>query len=191
MNTILFEAIASVATVIAVLLISLGKTTGWIFSMIGSIFYSVLFFHNHLHGAAVLQIIYTIQAIFGLRAWIASDNTHGEFSCKKMPGIDFAQWIFLMTFIWIGNFLMDKYLFNINIDTIAYIDWSLMLCSLAALLLTSKRIIQSWYIWISVNIGYIALLSMTDMWMSVVLNFILIIISINGFLQWRKSLVTA
>lgn len=191
MSQTLFETIAALATVIAVLQISRGKTSGWIFSMVGSIFYSVLFFHNHLFGAATLQIIYTVQAIFGLKSWLTSKDKVGAFECVKMSGIDFAQWIFILLTIGIGNYFMDKYLFNINIDTIAYIDWSLMIFSLVALMLTSKRIIQSWYIWISVNVGYIILLSITGMWMSVALNFILIIISINGFIQWQKQLQRA
>ena len=192
MSTTFFEAIAAFATLIAVYQISRGKISGWLYSIVGSMFYGVLYFHKHMPATGVLQIIYTVQAIFGLKAWIdAKQKTTVEFSCRKMNYDKLMEWIIIFVFIFGGNYLVDQFFTTTNLENVDYADYSLAISSIGALTLTTYRYIQSWYIWICINVGYIILCSHLHMWPSVILNIILIFISINGLLQWRKSLVMA
>jgi nicotinamide mononucleotide transporter len=186
-----FESFAAIFTLIAVLLMANGQLTGWIFSIVGSVFYGVLYFHQGMNGTGMLQIIYTVQAIFGLSAWIKAkkESRLKDFSCRKMNPDNLQSWIIIFVFIFGGNYIVDRFFLTLNYSTAKFLDYGLAIASLGALILTTYRYIQCWYIWICINIGYIILCSHLNMWPSVFLNIILIFISLSGLKQWRKKIV--
>lgn len=70
---------------------------------------------------------------------------------------------------------------------IVWVDSALTALSITATYYMSKRIIESWYIWIFVNIAYIILFITLSLYLSALLYLILLILSFRGLKEWQTK----
>jgi nicotinamide mononucleotide transporter len=59
--------------------------------------------------------------------------------------------------------------------------------SVAAQILMMKRRIESWHLWVVVDVVYTALYATKGAWLTVILYAIFAVIAIGGLREWRRS----
>lgn len=177
----IIEWLAVLATIISVIMLAIKNKLGWIFSIAGCILYSIVFFQQKLYANTLLQLVFIGQSIYGILLW--NKKTNSEF--KKMDIIPFFATIALT----VGVSMIISVLLSIVTDVEnSMIDMFLSVSSIVALVLMAKKFIQSWFVWMAIDVGYIYLFIETGLWLSACLYFLLLLICIFGYIKWRKNI---
>lgn len=182
----ILEWVAALCIIISVIMLSKGMSHGWTFSVIGCTLYGILFLEQKLYANLVVQIIFIIQGLHGLYVWNKQQETEKNFLCKPMNNHVF---LLISVICLVGSFLTGLLMYLFTDNSSAFIDSILSGFSLLAAVLMTKKYIQSWFIWMTIDVGYIFLFASVEMWISSILYLMLFSICINGFLNWRKQLI--
>lgn len=174
------EFVAALITLSSVIMLANGKMSGWILGIIGSLLYGFLFFQQKLYANMFLQLIFITQGVYGIYEWDKEKET--DFSSKKLDFILFLNLLFAVSGICIV-LLLSLSLYGEN----TVLDLTLSMFSILAMLMMAKKYVQSWFVWIGVDIGYLYLFFSTNMFISAILYFILLIMCINGYIKWSKN----
>lgn len=179
------EWIAVLATILSVIMITLGKTSGWIFGIIGNLLYGLIFVEQKLYANFIIQIVFILQGFYGVFEWKRKTIDTKPFLSKKIDSTS----LFIITFLTLGlsiSISLVMFIFTDNKNPI--LDTTLSICSIVAVTLMIKKIIQSWFMWMFIDIGYIYLFISIGLWVSAVLYCLLFILCINGYIQWNKKI---
>ena len=179
----MIELLASIFTLICVYLTNKRSILNWPIGILGIIFYSIVFFQAKLYADFILQIIFVIQSIFGWINW----NKNKVNNVIKINKLTFNEIIYIFIFYVFLSGLTTYLLFNFTNASLPYWDSQLMTLSLIANYLLIKRKLENWIIWILVDINYIFMFIYKNLYFSSVLYFILLIIAISGFINWKKN----
>lgn len=123
-----------------------------------------------------LQSVFAFQSISGWFKW--NDN-------KIKTSYLSNRWLFLLIFpIWIILYLGSKY-FNGSDLVLDSLTSSL---GILAVYLTSNKKVESWIIWSICDLFLVFLFIKNDLYLSSILYFVFLIISILGFFKWRRDI---
>jgi nicotinamide mononucleotide transporter len=93
----------------------------------------------------------------------------------------------LMIGMWV--YLMVAFLLYFYTDaSLPWVDSLVAVFSLIANWLLARRKIENWVIWIVLDVIYIALFASKGLYLSSGLYFILLVLAIKGFRDWKKCL---
>ena len=182
MNTT--EFVAALATLSSVIMFTRGSSSGWVLGIIGSLLYCFVFVEQKLYANLILQFIFIAQGLYGIHKWDKDLKEEKNFSSQKLDLITFLA----LTFSTLGFSIIVGFplslLFNLKTSIL---DVVLSIFSILAMIMMAKKYVQSWFIWMAIDIGYIYLFIKTDMPISAVLYFFLLLFCISGYIKWNKS----
>jgi nicotinamide mononucleotide transporter len=181
------EIIAVVFSLICVILTIRRNIWCWVTGMVGVVFYAYVFYDTKLYADMVLQAVYFAQSIYGMEMWVRNGGMDKKVKVVRLEMMD----MFMHGAILMGTWLLIAYLmFSYTDNSIPAIDAFLSVASLFANYYLAKRILESWFIWIVVDIGYIGVFLYKDLYLSSGLYFVFLIMAIYGLLEWKKELNT-
>lgn len=179
----MLEAIAAILTLGSVILLKYKKRSGWWIGIIAAILYGIVFWQSDIFFQSALQIIFVIQCIDGLYSW----NSLIDLKIKQKDFFEIFDPIAFFTTLCIIGFLTGLTLTNLEELSIGYIDVYTFGLALFANWLLIKGIIQSWYVWILLDVILIGLFYYLELWWSVGLYVILLSNAIHASLKWNKE----
>jgi nicotinamide mononucleotide transporter len=94
------------------------------------------------------------------------------------------------TFITHIVILLVTYFLLTNLTILGSLDTMITLISLLATYYLTKKYLESWMLWITVDVLSVLLLLGRELYISAILYFILLILATSGLLLWRKNLKT-
>lgn len=153
----------------------------WLFGFLASLFGLIIFYEKQLIGQIILHVFYTMMAVYGCYIWGKSNK---QLSVNKWPMINHVYVIgsgILLTFI-LGNFVLNKFTQNVN-----FLDISITLFCFVATFKEAHKILSAWLYWIVLNMASLVLYMQSNLKIYALLMFIYTILSIKGYLVWRKS----
>ena len=155
----------------------------WLVSIIA---YGVFFTHIKLYADATLQVFFLITSVIGWLAW-QKDKTgdaEAELPVTWTPLSERWAYLGLTVIASIGiGFVFDRY----TDAHVPYWDAGCAGISVAAQILMMKRRIESWHLWVIVDVIYTALYATKGAWLTVILYAIFAVIAVGGLREWRKS----
>ena len=122
------------------------------------------------------------MAVYGWYIWGSSKK---QLPINKWPIINHVYVIgsgILLTFI-LGNFVLNKFAENVN-----FLDISITLFCFVATFKEAHKILSAWLYWIVLNVASMILCLQSDLKIYALLMFVYTILSIKGYLVWRKNL---
>ena len=155
----------------------------WLVSIIA---YGVFFTQIKLYADATLQIFFLITSILGWLAWRKDQatDTAAELPVTWTPTRERWAYLGLTLIASIGiGFVFDRY----TDAHVPYWDAGCAGTSVAAQILMMKRRIESWHLWVIVDVIYTALYATKGAWLTVILYAIFAVIAVGGLREWRKS----
>jgi nicotinamide mononucleotide transporter len=60
--------------------------------------------------------------------------------------------------------------------------------SVIAQILLARKYVDTWWVWLGVNVGSVALFGYKDLWLTALLYLIFIGLSVQGLMRWRRQL---
>jgi nicotinamide mononucleotide transporter len=184
----MIEIISAIITLISVILLSNKKNIGWIIGIIGGILYAIIFFNTKLYANFGLQFIFIIQSIYGIYIWNKYKKNNKiikETKVSKLTKNEYIISFFSIIITWIITFsLLNNYTNSIY----QYTDSLILSISIIANWLLSIRKLESWLLWIIVNIISIILFYQTELYITLGLYIIFLINAIYGYFNWKKDI---
>jgi nicotinamide mononucleotide transporter len=90
----------------------------------------------------------------------------------------------------LSTLLLGTLLSKFTDASLPWLDSAATSLSFVAQWMIAKKKIENWLIWIVVNLMYIGIYAVKDLWLYCVLFFVYLLLAINGYLTWRKQLLS-
>jgi nicotinamide mononucleotide transporter len=184
----IFEIVAAAITLWSIWLATKEHIWYWPTGIVSLVLYTWTFYQAKLYGEALLQVICLVLMIYGWYAWLHGGKDRGELPVTRTPA---RAWPGLMitgvVFSVAAAVLMKRYTDNPS----PYIDAAILVFSLVAQLMTARKWLESWPMWVVINAVSIFLYIKRGLYPTAVLYVALLILAIQGYRDWKKSLASS
>lgn len=177
---LLVEIIGSLLTLASVLTAAREQRVTWLFAAGSAILYAYVYWTAGLRVSAEIQAIYLASSIYGLYSWGATDHPAVPIQTGSLP-------MRLLTVGWIATLTTLLYFLNDGGDYVLY-DALLVAAAITAQLLMTRKYISCWWYWIVVNVGYLPLFYLQELWPTLIVYVILLPYTLYGARTWYGKL---
>lgn len=175
----MIEYIGILFTLISVYLSRNSNRYCWVFGIVGVIMYFMIFFKIHDYLNMFLQVVFFIQCVYGWFHWSKTNISPSYLQYKAENLIIVPLFIFLFS------------LSRVIASRDPFLDSITTTLSIYATYLLSRKKIEGWVYWVVSDLFLVMLFFKNDMYPSMVTYFIFLLLSISGFLKWRKDIKEA
>jgi nicotinamide mononucleotide transporter len=181
------EIVAFVVTVVSIFLGTREHVSYYPTGIVSVLLYAWIYFGAHLYAEAALQFVWLALMIYGWHEWL-----HGGRNKSELPVTRTTRWG------WVVVAALGVILSAIIIaiqrrwtnNPAPWVDSSIAAWSIVAQWMTARKWIENWLLWIVINVAAVALYITRNLRITAVLYAILLLLGIEGYRKWRKSLVS-
>ena len=155
----------------------------WPCALISTLLFVYVFWDVSLVFQMALNAYYVVMAVIGFLYWKKS-NTDGFYAVRMPWSMHVLIVIGGSALLLISAFIANQWLAY----DLLYLDLGITLFSLIATYLTVKKYLQSWLYWTCINAASIYLMIASELYLTVMLMCLYIIIAVRGYLNWAKTL---
>ena len=157
----------------------------WPVGIVNVAIYFFVFFHARLYATAVLQAIYVALSVYGWRQWLRGGESGGRLAVSSTP----RQWAAglagagVVASLGLGLFL--KYRTD---AALPFPDAATTAFSLVAQWMTTRKWVESWLVWIAVDVVYLGVYASQGLYLSTGLYAVFLVMAALGYRRWRASM---
>jgi nicotinamide mononucleotide transporter len=177
------ELIAFVLSIATVLLNIRRNHWAWLFAIVSSAMYGIVFFGARLYGDAGLQAVFIAASCWGWYQWLRG----GDHKPLVVTRLDRAGWIASLAGWAIGFGLLAMFLGTYTNTDVPVEDGFLTAGSLLGTLLTARKKVENWHTWIVVDVLYVGLYVYKGLHLTAVLYGLFVVLAVLGLLTWRAA----
>jgi nicotinamide mononucleotide transporter len=156
----------------------------WLFAIISSAAYGVVFYHSKLYGDMGLQVVFIVVSVWGWHSWLRGGSAHQPLQVTRL---DRAGW-FASAFGWAAGFALLAVFLQRYTDTdVPHADAFLTAGSLLGQLLLSRKKVENWHAWIAVDVLYVGLYVYKGLMLTDVLYALFVAMAIVGLRAWSRA----
>jgi nicotinamide mononucleotide transporter len=181
------ETIGVFFGIISVILTIKEKIWCWFFGIINVLLFAYVFFQNKIYGQTVLQIFFLALNVYGWYEWLYGGKDNTRITITRVTKKEILYLIPLNLFI---VFLLNEAIQSVSgKEKFTILDSVITSLSFTAQFFLAKKILESWLVWIMVNILSISLFIQTGLYKIGFFYFILLILATSGYITWKRKLV--
>ena len=180
----LTEVLGFVTGAINVWLLARENIWNWPVGLANNALYVAVFLGSGLYGDAGLQLVYIVLGIYGWWNW-AHPGSRAE---PRIKPTSRAAWAWLVPVTVLAAIGLGLFLRRFTDSTVPSWDGLTTAMSLAAIYGQSRKYVESWWIWIAVDVIYIPLYAYKNLWLTAGLYLVFMILSVVGLRAWTKTL---
>ena len=185
------ELIATVFGLISVYFATKANIFTWSTGIVNELFLFILFFQVQLYADMALQVYFFVVTIYGWYNWKNKQGKNSITSINSKSKLWLSLIIFISTPI-VGYLFSKIHLFlPFYFKTEAsypYTDSFVMVLSIIATVLLAKKKIETWYLWIIVDLVCIFIFSQKGIIFLSLEYLIFLGMASYGLLNWKKQL---
>jgi nicotinamide mononucleotide transporter len=160
----------------------------WLFAIVSSATYAVVFFHSRLYGDMGLQFVFIGTSLWGWYQWLRGGRAHQGLSVSTLTSSG-RVWCVVA---WLAGFLLLSVFLRTYTDTdVPYIDAFLTAGSLVGQVLLARKKIENWHVWIVVDALYVGLYVYKHLTLTAILYALFILLAWMGLRTWQRALQTS
>jgi nicotinamide mononucleotide transporter len=179
------EVVAVVMTLIGIVLTIKQKIACWPVAIVGILAYMVVFIRARLYADTALQPIYVMQNVYGWWYWAhGGARGQGDAPIVILSERNRVAWLVGTAVV---SVVVGAALARWTNAAAPYADATLSTTSLVANWLLARKILENWWLWIAVNVGYVILFWRKHLLLSAGLYAVLLILAIAGLIEWQRS----
>jgi nicotinamide mononucleotide transporter len=157
----------------------------WPAGLASASLYILVFFHVRLYGQVALQGVYIVLMVYGWYEWLHGGEGGGRLRVSHMP----LRWQGVLAAVGVALTLAFGLLLEKETDAVLpFWDAGTVSFSLVAQLMTTRKWIESWLVWIGVNVVYVGLYVSQRLYPTSALFGAFLVLAVVGLIQWRRSL---
>jgi len=181
-STTPLELISFLLAVATVLLNIRQKHWAWLFSIVSSATYAVVFFEAKLYGDMGLQFVFIAASIWGWYQWLRGAGNEPLVVTRLRPAG--RRWAILG---WLLGFaLLSSFLDRFTDTDVPHADGFLTAGSLVGQLLLGRKKIENWLVWIVVDVLYVGLYVYKGLILTAVLYAVFVVLAWTGWRAWAN-----
>lgn len=180
-----FEIVAAIFGVISVFLSVRQNIWSWPTAIVNVGMYIVVFYRSKLYADTGLQVVYVVLNFYGWYQWLYGGKNRTELPVSR-TGARLAAYL-----VGIGGLstLVIGTVLSRNTDAaLPYIDALTTSTSLVAQWMMTRKLLENWIVWVSVDVVYIGMYIYKDLRVTALLYAVFLILSVMGYLEWKRSL---
>lgn len=181
-NTIL-ESFAVVTGLLFIILVIQEKLACWFFGILSSLAFCWLMYNTRLYSESLLYVFYVGIGVYGWMKWSSKKDTP-----LVIQRIAWKTLVMLLAAGIVLSMLVGYYFSTYTDAARPFADASTTVFSLIASFMEAHKWLSAWIFWIVINGFSIWLYYDRSLNMSSFLMLIYFLMSIFGFLIWRKKL---
>jgi nicotinamide mononucleotide transporter len=184
LTTTPLELLSFVLSVITVALNIRQNHWAWLFAIISSAAYGVVFYGARLYGDMGLQCVFIVVSVWGWNQWLHGGAGKQALAVTQLDGrgwaVAIAAWLF-------GFALLATFLAKFTNTDVPHIDGFLTAGSLVGQVLLSRKKVQNWHVWIAVDVLYVGLYLFKGLTLTAILYALFCVMAAVGLVAWRKA----
>lgn len=181
------EILGFLTGVAAVLLAAARRIANWPVGILNSALFGFLFLDARLYGDAALQIVYIGLGVFGWWAWLHAGPQRTELRVTH-AGARLLAWtaagVVALTILFVPILEAIR-------GSAPFFDALTTAMSLGAQTLLCLKKIESWYLWIAVDLIYVPLYLSRDLYLTAAVYCVFLAICLRAVMAWRDPAVQA
>ena len=170
---------------------------GWPLAALSSLLYFALFWRSKLYGDAVLQIFFVLVAVWGWWQWLRGrpNDTHPitgpvlshrpALLVRQLGRAHKAYAFALALALWP---ITGWFLKNFTDTDVPWWDAFPTATSIIGQFLLGRKFIETWPVWVVVNIASVGLFAYKGLWLTVLLYSLFVALSFLGWRVWQAQL---
>lgn len=155
----------------------------YVFGLATVAVYAVIFLDARLYSDALLQVFFFVVQLYGWWNWSRVRAQTGEVTIGFLTNGARLRWAIgclIAAALW--GFGMHRF----TNASLPWADATLAVMSIAAQTLQSRRLVESWWLWIAVDIGSLGLYAAKGLWLTMLLYAIFLGLAIWGWRDWQR-----
>jgi len=158
----------------------------WPIGLANNALYVAVFLSAGLYGDAGLQLVYIALGVYGWWIW-SHPGARNELQVTRTPR---KTWIWLTPVTLAAAIGLAFFLRRFTDSTVPVWDGFTTALSLAAIYGQTKKYLESWWIWITVDIIYVPLYLYKHLRLTSGLYFVFLLLCVMGLRKWSRALRT-
>jgi nicotinamide mononucleotide transporter len=184
-STTPLELISFVLSVMTVLLNIRQNHWAWLFSIVSSAAYGIVFFNSRLYGDAGLQAVFIASSVWGWYQWLRG-AAGGQMVVTRLSGAGWA----LSALAWLGGFvLLAAFLKSYTNTDVPHMDGFLTAGSLLGTYLLARKKVENWHAWLAVDVLYVGLYVYKGLNLTAILYAVFVVMAALGLRAWSNVAV--
>ena len=180
------ELLGSLTGILCVWLLVRQNIWNWPIGLANNALYVAVFLSAGLYGDAGLQLVYIALGVYGWWIW-SHPGARNELQVTRTPR---KTWIWLTPVTLAAAIGLAFFLRRFTDSTVPVWDGFTTALSLAAIYGQTKKYLESWWIWIAVDIIYVPLYLYKHLRLTSGLYFVFLLLCVMGLRKWSRALRT-
>lgn len=182
------EIVAVVFGIVSVYLNARQNPLGWATGLINVGLYTLIFLQGKLYALMGLQVFFAIISIYGWYQWLRGGQQHVGLKVTRVP-----PWLagLLAAAAVVATIGLGWYLDTRTEDRQPYVDAGVSIVSLAAQWMMARKYLETWAIWIAVNVVSVPLFLVRGEYPTAIQYAVFLGLAVSGLRQWHRSLVAS
>jgi len=184
------ELISFVLSIATVLLNIRRLHWAWLFAIVSSAMYGIVFFDARLYGDAGLQGVFIAASLWGWTQWLKGGRSSVDADAGAplvVTRLDRAGWTRALAGWALGYLLLWAFLSHVTDTDVPGTDAFLTAGSLLGTLLTARKKVENWHVWIVVDVIYVGLYVHKQLYLTAVLYALFVAMAAIGLRTWRRA----
>jgi nicotinamide mononucleotide transporter len=178
----LLEAVGVVAYAWSVWLLARNRPLGWWIGLIGVSLYAVIFFQVQLYAEVGIQAFYFVTSLQAIWLWLRGGNDRRERPVGRVPW----RWLLITGLLGVAALIGLRELLIALRGAAPFWDALTTVLSLIAHLYLMGRFVESWYLWIAVDIVYVPLYASRGLYVTSALYLVFLAMAVAGLITFLK-----
>jgi nicotinamide mononucleotide transporter len=179
------EWIGAAAGLACVWLVARANIWNWPVSILNTTLYFVVFLRASLYADASLQVVFTVLGLYGWWSWRFGGAGRAELPLRraKCAEVALAAGISLA-----GTALSALVLAGATDSPVPIWDSSVLVLSLVATVAQARKILESWWVWILVDLISVPLYLARELYPTALLYTLFLLLCVEGLRRWTVLL---
>jgi nicotinamide mononucleotide transporter len=156
----------------------------WLFAIVSSATYGMVFFNSKLYGDMGLQLVFIVVSAWGWYQWLRGAGNGARLPVTRL---DRRSWA-LAGAGWLLGFAALAWFLQTYTDTdVPRADGFLTAGSLVGQLLLSRKKLENWHVWIVVDVLYVGLYLYKNLVLTAILYAVFVAMAALGLRAWKGA----
>ena len=155
----------------------------WLFAVISSAAYGLVFFNSKLYGDMGLQVVFIVVSLWGWHQWLGGADGAG----LRVTRLDRRGWAVTGLAWLVGFFILSWFLRSFTDTDVPHADAFLTAGSLVGQVLLSRKKVENWHVWIVVDVLYVGLYLYKQLSLTALLYAVFVVMAGIGLRAWTRA----
>jgi nicotinamide mononucleotide transporter len=179
------EWIGALAGLVCVYLVARASIWNWPISIVNTVLYFVVFLRARLYADAILQIVFTVLGVYGWWSWRYGGAQRAELPVRRATRV---QIVAASAAALLATALCALFLARKTDSPVPIWDSSVLALSLVATWAQARKLVESWWVWILVDVISVPLYVTRELYPTAVLYTLFLILCVLGLRHWTALL---